>query len=125
MSQWVNQMVTNTDKLMDILDEKNEIVDADDAVELYECKGQISFENGKQFATPPVDSPLTLVFRTVTLSYPEKGKKPSKKPARKALDNVSFSVLPGQHIALVGETGAGKSTIFSERFFPTQRQGSC
>lgn len=32
---------------MDILDEKNEIVDSVDAIELYECKGEISFENGK------------------------------------------------------------------------------
>lgn len=53
-------------------------------------------------------------WHVVTLCYPEKGKKTSKKPARKAVDNVSFSVMPGQQVALVGETGAGKSTIFSE-----------
>lgn len=50
MSQWVNDMVTTTDKLMDILDEKNEIVDAEDAVELYECRGEITFENGTNLA---------------------------------------------------------------------------
>jgi ATP-binding cassette subfamily B protein len=31
-------------------------------------------------------------------------------PGRKALDAVSFTVEPGQTVALVGETGAGKST---------------
>ncbi len=31
-------------------------------------------------------------------------------PQRKALDAVSFTVEPGQTVALVGETGAGKST---------------
>ncbi|ABL64752.1 thiol reductant ABC exporter subunit CydC [Chlorobium phaeobacteroides] len=29
----------------------------------------------------------------------------------KALDSLSFSVLPGEHIAIVGPSGAGKSTI--------------
>jgi len=31
---------------MDILDEKNDIVDRDDAEELLECEGYIEFENG-------------------------------------------------------------------------------
>jgi len=31
----------------------------------------------------------------------------------KALDNLTFTVLPGEHIAIVGPSGAGKSTITS------------
>ncbi len=43
-------------------------------------------------------------FRDVTFAYEE---------GDAVLDNVSFSVVPRQRIALVGESGAGKSTIAS------------
>lgn len=45
-AQWFNGLVTDTDKLLDILDEKNDIVDRPDAEELLECEGKIEFENG-------------------------------------------------------------------------------
>lgn len=32
--------------------------------------------------------------------------------AAKALDKLTFSVVPGESVALVGETGSGKSTVF-------------
>ncbi|MCR5657583.1 MAG: ABC transporter ATP-binding protein/permease [Butyrivibrio sp.] len=49
-------------------------------------------------------------FKDVTFSY---------EPGKEVLKNVSFSVEPGESIALVGPTGAGKSTIVSliSRFY--------
>lgn len=46
-SKWFNDLLTDTDKLMDILDEKNDIVDRQGAEELLDCKGHIEFKNGK------------------------------------------------------------------------------
>jgi ATP-binding cassette subfamily B protein len=43
-------------------------------------------------------------FEGVTFSYPGRSD-------RKALDNVDLEVLPGQTVALVGRSGAGKSTF--------------
>ena len=42
-------------------------------------------------------------FENVTFVYPDTG--------IKALDNVSFEVMPGQKMALIGRTGSGKTTI--------------
>jgi ATP-binding cassette subfamily B protein len=71
------------DKIFELLDEDPDIADADDAIELPRVRGEISFED-------------------VTFSYG--GDTP-------ALDHVTLMVPPGQTLALVGETGAGKSTL--------------
>jgi ABC-type multidrug transport system fused ATPase/permease subunit len=71
------------DKIFELLDEDPDIADAPDAVELPRVRGEIRFED-------------------VTFSYG--GEAP-------ALDDVSLVVPPGQTLALVGATGAGKSTL--------------
>ena len=43
-------------------------------------------------------------YRNVTFGYV---------PGRLVIDNVSFSVKPGEKVAIVGATGAGKSTLVS------------
>lgn len=56
-----------------------------------------------------------LEFKNVTYVYPDTG--------IKALDNVSFTVEPGQKLAIYGKTAAGKSTIgdlLFRIFDPTQ-----
>src|SRR5690606_29606273 len=51
------------------------------------------------------DYPLlgAIEFRNVTYIYPETG--------IKALDNVSFTIHPGEKMAVYGKTAAGKSTV--------------
>ncbi|MBK8193542.1 MAG: ABC transporter ATP-binding protein [Lewinellaceae bacterium] len=44
-----------------------------------------------------------VVFENVSFVYPDTG--------IKALENVSFEILPGQKMAIIGRTGSGKTTI--------------
>jgi ATP-binding cassette subfamily B protein len=71
------------DKIFELLDEEPDLVDAPDAVELPRLRGEI-------------------VLDDVTFSYGGDAL---------ALDGVSLTVPPGQTVALVGTTGAGKSTL--------------
>jgi ATP-binding cassette subfamily B protein len=71
------------DKIFELLDEEPDIADSHEAIELPRVRGEIRFED-------------------VTFSYG--GEAP-------ALDHVDLTVPPGQTLALVGATGAGKSTL--------------
>ncbi len=55
-------------------------------------------------AAPFDGSHRTITFRDVTFSYPTD-------PERNVLSGIDFSFERGEHIALVGESGAGKSTV--------------
>lgn len=98
LSNFYNNLVTNltaAERIFDILDTEADIVDADDVVELPEVQGEVEFSH-------------------VSFTY-DKGT-----PAEtKVLEDVSFSVKPGETIALVGPTGAGKTTIVNliSRFY--------
>ena len=90
LSNFYNNLVTNltaAERIFDILDTKADIVDAADVTELPEVQGRVEFSH-------------------VSFTY-DKGT-----PAEtKVLSDVSFVVEPGETIALVGPTGAGKTTI--------------
>jgi ATP-binding cassette, subfamily B, bacterial len=83
-------------RIFEYLDLPVEIAEAPDAVELGEAEGALAFDG-------------------VTFSYTGKG--------RPALDKVDFSVEPGQLVALVGPSGAGKTTVTSliPRFYDPQK----
>ncbi|TAM37952.1 MAG: ATP-binding cassette domain-containing protein, partial [Burkholderiaceae bacterium] len=58
----------------------------------------------------PVAAPVTftgsaIVFEAITFHYPSR-------PTQAALTDFSLSVAPGETVALVGSSGAGKSTVF-------------
>src|SRR5690606_9603908 len=46
-----------------------------------------------------------LSFESVVFEYPSR-------PGERALDSVSFEVKPGERVAVVGPSGAGKTTLF-------------
>jgi ABC-type multidrug transport system fused ATPase/permease subunit len=71
------------DKIFELLDEEPDLVDKPDAIELPRIRGQIEFDD-------------------VTFAY--QGDNP-------ALCSVDLVIPPGQTVALVGATGAGKSTL--------------
>jgi len=71
------------ERIFEILDVKPEIRDCEDATEIPQIKGEIEFRN-------------------VTFEY---------KPGKPVLHNISFHIKPKETVALVGPTGAGKSTI--------------
>lgn len=79
------------ERIFETIDEPVTVKNCDDAIEMKPVKGEVKFEN-------------------VCFAYE------ADKPV---LKNVSFTVKPGQSVALVGPTGAGKSTIVSliSRFY--------
>ena len=77
--------IAGAERIYNILDEKPEPEDPPGAPKLGAAEGRISFER-------------------VTFGYD---------PGRPVLHEVDFEVVPGQTVALVGPTGAGKTTIAS------------
>ena len=63
-------------------------------------------------AAPPHPKPLprralgSVEFRDVSFAYPARSDRP-------ALHGLSFAVKPGETVAIVGASGAGKSTVFA------------
>lgn len=97
ISNFYNQLVTNiagAERIFEILDTEPAILDEEGVSQMPPIKGEVTFEH-------------------VSFSYDEKVK---------VLDDVSFRIKPGETIALVGATGAGKSTIVNliSRFYDVQ-----
>ena len=82
--------------------------------ELLEVQSEIKSPRHPQ--PLPVSPRGEVAFRDVSFSYP-------LRPETSALDRVSFSVAPGERVALVGPSGAGKTTIFALllRFYDPSR----
>ena len=85
MTDSYSKAVIGYERIREVLDTNNEIQDLPGARRAPKFKGQIEFDN-------------------VSFSY---------EPASPILKDVSFKIEPGQVSALVGPTGAGKTTIIS------------
>ena len=87
LSNLYNQLITNMgylERILETLEEPEEIKDSPEAYDLPDIKGEIEYSN-------------------VDFSYEEeKGY---------VLKDLSFQIAPGERIAFVGQTGAGKTTI--------------
>ena len=83
--------LAGAERVFEVLDAKEDIVNGADAIPLPPVKGEIEFRN-------------------VSFRYRE---------GEEVLHNLSLTVRPGETVAFVGATGAGKTTLVSllERFY--------
>ncbi len=82
----INNM-TSAARVFEMMDEKSDILEDGNAVELEAERGDVE-------------------FRDVTFSYPDEEE-------TNVIEDLSFSTKGGETIALVGPTGAGKTTIIN------------
>jgi len=87
----IQQALAGAERVFEVLETEPEIKEKEDAIELKNVKGKITFEN-------------------VSFSY---------NPGIPVLKNISFQINPGEMVAFVGPTGVGKTTIMYllNRFF--------
>ena len=86
LGNFYNSMVTTgayVERIFELLDEPEDITDKDGAKELPPIRGHVTFDH-------------------VNFSY---------EPGNPILKDVNFTITPGTSVAIVGPTGAGKTTI--------------
>lgn len=87
----LQSLSASVDRVIEVLDAIPEVIDQPDAVSAPSVRGHVRFEN-------------------ITFGY---------EPGRPVLRGLSLEATPGQTVAIVGATGAGKSTLVNliPRFF--------
>jgi len=86
-----SRTVSAGQRILEILDEQSPVREKPGAIELGRLRGEVTFDN--------------VSFRYNSVAA--------------ALNNISFTVKPGQTVALLGESGSGKSTLINliSRFY--------
>lgn len=97
LGDFYNQLISNVaaaERVFEVMDTPPEIKDADGVTEMPDIKGEVTFDN-------------------VSFSYED---------GVPVLKDVSFDIKPGEMIALVGPTGAGKTTVVNliSRFYDAE-----
>jgi ATP-binding cassette subfamily B protein len=97
LGDFYNQLISNVaaaERVFEVMDTPPEIKDADGVTEMPDIKGEVTFED-------------------VSFSYED---------GVPVLRDVSFDIKPGEMIALVGPTGAGKTTVVNliSRFYDAE-----
>ena len=87
MAAHISGASASATRIMEVLDAVPEIEDSPDAIVLDEMEGRVAFEN-------------------VTFSYRDDGGDP-------VLCEVNFTAEPGEKVALLGQTGSGKSSLIN------------
>ncbi len=95
VSEWykIGKVFASMERIEDLLDREPGVHDLPDAVDSDRLTGKVSFDS-------------------VSFTYPaehEDGSRAESRPP--VLQNISFEVAPAEVVALVGHSGAGKSTI--------------
>ena len=87
------------ERVLDLIDEKPEAEDEEEAIKLWKVNGEVCVQN-------------------VSFSYSR---------GRTVLDGVSFNAAPGSIVAIVGETGCGKTTLINllMRFYDPESGRIC
>ena len=83
ISNVLQQTAAAAERVFEFLEEAEEVQEAENPVQLEALQGHVAFQN-------------------VRFGY---------EPEKPVINNLSASVMPGQKVAIVGPTGAGKTTI--------------
>ena len=79
----IQSTVASAERVFELLDEEEDVPEPQDAVVLHDASGEVEFDH-------------------VSFGY---------RPESPVIEDISFDVQPGQVIAIVGPTGAGKTTL--------------